>query len=87
MVYELHTKVANFIDGSQRAQDILNEAIGYQKRANALVQTDYDTAVWFNGLYKDTAKRLYNLVRFTLGSEDHATHLCVRWCLEDAMES
>lgn len=61
MTFEQYITAANIIevlvDADEKASDLLNEALGYQRIANSFHDLENKEAQQFNGYYRDTMKR------------------------------
>lgn len=61
--------IDNLVDTDRKSSELLAEAFGYQRNANALLKVDYEDAKHVNGYYRDTMDRLANRLVALTGFE------------------
>ncbi len=66
--------IEHFVVTDEKASDLLNEALGYQRRANSFNDLENEEAKQFNGYYRDTMQRCANRVAHLTGVDKRTIH-------------
>lgn len=78
MTFEQFTTAANIIERlavtDQKASDLINEALGYQRIANSFRDLENSEAQQFNGYYRDTMKRCAKRIEILTGLDKRTIH-------------
>lgn len=89
MTFEQYITAANIIERlvivDGKASELLNEAIGYQRRANSFHDLENSEAQQFNGYYCDTMKRCANRVMALTGFEKPVVHRALMTVVADRL--
>jgi hypothetical protein len=66
--------IETIVDADTKANDLLKEALEYQRIANGFRDTENSDAVRCNGYYRDTMKRCANRIAYLTGLDKMVIH-------------